>query len=234
MSFPTAAMPRRSRRQIHSRSADDVTLARPTAGFVGHISERIDITTLEAVAATGVSLLLVGPVSLTSASERLRVAYRSPKRPVDGAAAVSGSPSLSRGDVGRADSLRALRVQPEQLSAEDSRVPGGRPRRCLHRSPGGASVTGGSCPHSGHAPGLRAPHCEARQQNHGACESDGPSGLRPKPELACSRISVPHDSRPSCRYRDRPRKGVSGLTHRGEGSGRCRDEGTAYCAEEEA
>ena len=48
------------------QAADDVTLARPTAGFVGHISERIDITTLEAVAATGVSLLLVGPVSLTS------------------------------------------------------------------------------------------------------------------------------------------------------------------------
>jgi teichuronic acid biosynthesis glycosyltransferase TuaH len=48
------------------QTADDVTLARPTAGFVGHISERIDITILEAVAATGVSLLLVGPVSITS------------------------------------------------------------------------------------------------------------------------------------------------------------------------
>ena len=48
------------------RAADDVTLTRPTAGFVGHISERIDITILEAVAAAGVSLLLVGPVSITS------------------------------------------------------------------------------------------------------------------------------------------------------------------------
>jgi len=46
--------------------ADDVALACPTAGFIGHISERIDIAILEAVAETGVNLLLVGPVSLTS------------------------------------------------------------------------------------------------------------------------------------------------------------------------
>ena len=46
--------------------AEDVTLAAPMAGFVGHISERIDIRLLEEVAATGVNLLLVGPVALTS------------------------------------------------------------------------------------------------------------------------------------------------------------------------
>jgi teichuronic acid biosynthesis glycosyltransferase TuaH len=39
----------------------DVTLKGPIAGFVGHMSERIDLPMLEAVAATGVSLLLVGP-----------------------------------------------------------------------------------------------------------------------------------------------------------------------------
>jgi teichuronic acid biosynthesis glycosyltransferase TuaH len=39
----------------------DVTLEGPIAGFVGHMSERIDLSMLEAVAATGVSLLLVGP-----------------------------------------------------------------------------------------------------------------------------------------------------------------------------
>ena len=41
--------------------AGDVTLPTPIVGFVGHISERIDMTLLAAVAATGVSLLLVGP-----------------------------------------------------------------------------------------------------------------------------------------------------------------------------
>lgn len=46
--------------------ADDITLAAPMAGFIGHISERIDIRLLEEVAATGVNLLLVGPVALTS------------------------------------------------------------------------------------------------------------------------------------------------------------------------
>lgn len=46
--------------------AGDVRLPPPVVGFVGHISERIDIDILDAVAATGVSLLLVGPVALTS------------------------------------------------------------------------------------------------------------------------------------------------------------------------
>jgi len=39
----------------------DVRLPGPIAGFVGHMSERIDLELLEAVAASGVSLLLVGP-----------------------------------------------------------------------------------------------------------------------------------------------------------------------------
>jgi teichuronic acid biosynthesis glycosyltransferase TuaH len=40
---------------------DDVTLARPIAGFVGHLSDRIDLPMLEATAASGCSVLLVGP-----------------------------------------------------------------------------------------------------------------------------------------------------------------------------
>lgn len=39
----------------------DVELPRPIVGFVGHLSDRIDLAVLEAVAATGRSLLLVGP-----------------------------------------------------------------------------------------------------------------------------------------------------------------------------
>lgn len=41
--------------------AADVRLPGPIAGFVGHMSERIDLSLLEAVADSGVSLLLVGP-----------------------------------------------------------------------------------------------------------------------------------------------------------------------------
>lgn len=40
----------------------DVDLPGPVAGFVGHVNHRIDLRLLEAVADTGVSLLLVGPV----------------------------------------------------------------------------------------------------------------------------------------------------------------------------
>jgi teichuronic acid biosynthesis glycosyltransferase TuaH len=49
---------------------DDVTLPGPIVGFVGHISDRIDISMLEAVADRGVSLLLVGPRQSTFEPER--------------------------------------------------------------------------------------------------------------------------------------------------------------------
>jgi teichuronic acid biosynthesis glycosyltransferase TuaH len=49
----------------------DVTLAGPVAGFAGHLSERIDLAMLDAVAATGISLLLVGPRQPTFAMARL-------------------------------------------------------------------------------------------------------------------------------------------------------------------
>jgi teichuronic acid biosynthesis glycosyltransferase TuaH len=39
----------------------DVALDPPIAGFVGHLSDRIDLPTLEATAASGCSILLVGP-----------------------------------------------------------------------------------------------------------------------------------------------------------------------------
>lgn len=44
---------------------DDVDLPRPVVGFVGHLSERIDLAVLEAVADRGHSLLLVGPRQMT-------------------------------------------------------------------------------------------------------------------------------------------------------------------------
>jgi teichuronic acid biosynthesis glycosyltransferase TuaH len=42
---------------------DDVDLPSPVAGFVGHLTDRIDVSLLEAVAARGRSLLLVGAPS---------------------------------------------------------------------------------------------------------------------------------------------------------------------------
>jgi teichuronic acid biosynthesis glycosyltransferase TuaH len=57
----------------------DVTLLGPIAGFVGHMSERIDLSMLEAVAATGVSLLLVGPRSPTFEIAKLDALLARPK-----------------------------------------------------------------------------------------------------------------------------------------------------------
>jgi teichuronic acid biosynthesis glycosyltransferase TuaH len=39
----------------------DVTLPPPIAGYIGHISDRMDLSLIEAVADSGMSLLLVGP-----------------------------------------------------------------------------------------------------------------------------------------------------------------------------
>lgn len=51
--------------------APDVVLTPPIAGFVGHLSERIDMGYLEAVAATGASLLIVGPRQRTLEPTRM-------------------------------------------------------------------------------------------------------------------------------------------------------------------
>ena len=44
---------------------DDVRLSAPIAGYVGHISDRMDLGLLEAIAESGMSLLLVGPRQIT-------------------------------------------------------------------------------------------------------------------------------------------------------------------------
>lgn len=48
-----------------SHVPDDVRLTPPIVGFVGHLSERIDLSFLEAIAARGRSVLLVGPRQAT-------------------------------------------------------------------------------------------------------------------------------------------------------------------------
>lgn len=42
---------------------DDVQLPEPIVGLVGHLSERLDMSVLEGIAAHGASLLLVGPIT---------------------------------------------------------------------------------------------------------------------------------------------------------------------------
>ncbi|MGD0985047.1 MAG: glycosyltransferase [Acidimicrobiales bacterium] len=48
-------------RTLSVKAAPDIDLRGRIAGFMGYIGERIDVALLEAVAASGVSLLLVGP-----------------------------------------------------------------------------------------------------------------------------------------------------------------------------
>jgi teichuronic acid biosynthesis glycosyltransferase TuaH len=54
-----------------ARKPADLRLEAPIAIFVGHLSERIDISLLEGVADSGISLLLVGPRQETFSIERI-------------------------------------------------------------------------------------------------------------------------------------------------------------------
>lgn len=76
--------------------ASDVDLPSPIAGFVGHLSERIDIALLDAVAATGVSLLLVGPRQNTFDLARLDPVLRRPNVRWVGPKAFAELPSYLR------------------------------------------------------------------------------------------------------------------------------------------
>ena len=51
--------------------AEDVQLPGPVVGFIGHLSDRIDLALLEAVADDGHSLLLVGPMARGFETQRL-------------------------------------------------------------------------------------------------------------------------------------------------------------------
>lgn len=63
---------------IEARRPDDVMLKDPIAVFVGHLSERIDLAFLDAVAAVGVSVLLVGNKQSTFEVRKIENLLRKP------------------------------------------------------------------------------------------------------------------------------------------------------------
>jgi teichuronic acid biosynthesis glycosyltransferase TuaH len=74
----------------------DVTLPGPIAGFVGHMSERIDLEMLEAVADSGVSLLLVGPRQPTFEIAKMDALFARPNVQWVGAKPFAELPSYLR------------------------------------------------------------------------------------------------------------------------------------------
>jgi teichuronic acid biosynthesis glycosyltransferase TuaH len=75
---------------------DDVHLPRPIAGFIGHLSERIDVALLEAVADRGCSLLLVGPRQRTFDLRRIDTLLARPNVRWVGAKPFASLPSYLR------------------------------------------------------------------------------------------------------------------------------------------
>jgi teichuronic acid biosynthesis glycosyltransferase TuaH len=93
--------------------AEDVDLPGPIAGFVGHLGDRIQMDLLEAVAESGVSLLLVGPRHARFELARMqRLLARDNVQWV--------------GDRRRPRPVHRFGLQPGQLPAEDAGVPGRR------------------------------------------------------------------------------------------------------------
>ena len=111
----------------------DVHLEGPVAGFIGHMSERIDLAMLEAVAASGVSLLLVGPRQKTFEIAKLECLLALPNVQWVGPKEFGELPSYLRViDVG-ADAVLTVGLQSRELSPEDARVPGRRSTRRRER-----------------------------------------------------------------------------------------------------
>jgi glycosyltransferase involved in cell wall biosynthesis len=75
---------------------DDVDLPAPIAGFLGHMSERIDVEMLDAVADTGASLLLVGPRQPTFEIAKLDALFARPNVQWVGAKRFTELPSYLR------------------------------------------------------------------------------------------------------------------------------------------
>lgn len=73
--------------------AADITLPAPIAGVIGHLSERLDMDYLEAVAATGHSLLLVGPRSHSFEPARMTALIERPNVQWVGAKPAADLPS---------------------------------------------------------------------------------------------------------------------------------------------
>ncbi len=115
--------------------AADITLPDPIAGFVGHVSERIDLSLLEAIADSGASLLLVGPRSPVVDGARLERLVGRPNVQATGVRPFVELPALPSGHQGGADAVHHVGVQSEQLPAQDAGVPGGGPVGGHHRPP---------------------------------------------------------------------------------------------------
>jgi teichuronic acid biosynthesis glycosyltransferase TuaH len=74
-------------------AATDITLPAPIAGIVGHLSERLDLDYVEAVADTGHSLLLVGPRQASFQPERMAALLARPNVQWVGAKPTEQMPS---------------------------------------------------------------------------------------------------------------------------------------------
>ncbi|XVU29478.1 glycosyltransferase [Actinoplanes sp. CA-054009] len=89
--FPSEFVPNGCRPDLYASVDEalrptDVTVPGPIAGLLGHVNDRIDLGLLEAVADTGVSLLIVGPVApgyqadrFTALTRRANVCWTGPK-----------------------------------------------------------------------------------------------------------------------------------------------------------
>jgi teichuronic acid biosynthesis glycosyltransferase TuaH len=75
---------------------EDVHLPRPIAGFAGQINDRLDLSLLQAVAARGRSVLLVGPVTRTYDAKRLDALLSYPNVQWVGAKPSEAMPSYLR------------------------------------------------------------------------------------------------------------------------------------------
>ena len=113
----------------------DVRLPGPVAGFVSHMSERIDLGMLEAVASSGIAAACrttPGDVRDCQVGPLARIA----ERPMGGREELPGAALLLASDRCGADAVLTVGLQPSELPAEYTRVPRRRSSRRGQRPAG--------------------------------------------------------------------------------------------------
>ena len=110
-----------------------VRLPPPVAGFIGRLNARTDLALLEAIAARGRSLLLVGPRDPGCDQRRSRRPDGPAQRALGRPAARRRAAGLPAADGPRPGALHPQPVQPRQLPPQGPGIPGRRTAGRRHR-----------------------------------------------------------------------------------------------------
>ena len=175
----------------HAPLPPGISLPPPVAGFVGRLNARTDLALLEAIAARGRSLLLVGPKDPGCDQRRFAALQHQPNVHWAGQQPATALPGLPAADGRRPDPLHPQPVQPRQLPPQGPGIPGRRAASGRHR-PARAPRTGHQPDPHHHASILRRPGRPPAHPAQNPATSSPLPGLRRPAHLGPRATDIHH------------------------------------------